>query len=65
MEINGIKVDKKYLSNLSMKFSQRIEKLEKKITKQTKAIMLVHALGNCTNMSLLMKIVKKYREKYD
>ena len=22
--------------------------------------MLVHALGNCTNMSLLMKIVKKY-----
>ena len=37
-----------------------LEKLEKKITKKTKAIMLVHALGNCTNMSLLMKIVKKY-----
>ncbi len=37
-----------------------LEKLEKKITKKTKAIMLIHALGNCTNMSLLMKIVKKY-----
>ena len=35
MEINGIKVDKKYLSNLSIKFSQRIEKLEKKIYKET------------------------------
>ena len=34
MEINGIKVDKKYLSNLSIKFSQRIEKLEKKYTKK-------------------------------
>ena len=27
-----------------------LEKIEKKITKKTKAIMLVHALGNCTNM---------------
>ena len=35
MEINGIKVDKKYLSDLSVKFSQRIEKLEKKIYKET------------------------------
>ncbi len=37
-----------------------LEKIQKKITKKTKAIMLVHALGNCTNMALLMKIVKKY-----
>ena len=37
-----------------------LEKIEKKITKKTKAIMLVHALGNCTNMPHLMKIVKKY-----
>ncbi len=37
-----------------------LEKLEKKITKKTKAIMLVHALGNCTNMSLLMKIIRRY-----
>ena len=35
MENNGIKVDKKYLSNLSVKFSKRIEDLEKKIYKQT------------------------------
>ena len=33
--------------------------LEKKITKRTKAIMLVHVLGNCTNMDELMKIKKK------
>ena len=37
-----------------------LAKLEKKITKKTKAIMLVHALGNCTNMSFLMKIIRKY-----
>ena len=35
MEINGIKVDKKYLSNLSIKFSQRIKKLEQKIYKES------------------------------
>ena len=37
-----------------------LEKIEKKITNKTKAIMLIHALGNSTNMSRLMKIVKKY-----
>ncbi len=35
METNGIKVDKKYLNDLSFQFSQRIEKLEKKIYKET------------------------------
>ena len=34
--------------------------LEKKITKKTKAIMAVHVLGNCTNISKLIKIKKKY-----
>jgi len=34
--------------------------LEKKITKKTKAIMAVHVLGNCTNMSKLIKIKNKY-----
>ncbi len=34
--------------------------LEKKITDKTKAIMLVHVLGNCTDMNGLIKIVKKY-----
>ena len=33
--------------------------LKKKITKKTKALMLVHALGNCTDMSELMNICKK------
>lgn len=34
--------------------------LESKITNKTKAIMLVHVLGNCTNMNELMKLVEKY-----
>ena len=37
-----------------------IKELEKKITNKTKAIMLVHALGNCTEMLLLSRIIKKY-----
>ena len=38
-----------------------LEKLQKKITKKTKAIMAVHVLGNCTNMDHLMKIKDKYQ----
>lgn len=34
--------------------------LEKKITPKTKALMLVHVLGNCTDMSELNKIIEKY-----
>ncbi len=34
--------------------------LEKKISKKTKAIILVHVLGNCTNMNQLMRIKRKY-----
>jgi CDP-4-dehydro-6-deoxyglucose reductase, E1 len=33
-----------------------IDKLKKKITPKTKAIMLVHALGNCTSMNKLKKL---------
>ena len=33
--------------------------LKKKITKKTKAIMLVHVLGNCIDMTQLIKTVKK------
>ncbi|MDA7606369.1 aminotransferase class I/II-fold pyridoxal phosphate-dependent enzyme, partial [Pelagibacteraceae bacterium] len=33
--------------------------LKKKINKKTKAILLVHVLGNCTDMEELMKIKKK------
>jgi len=36
-----------------------IEQLKKKITPNTKAIMLVHALGNCPVMSEIKKICKK------
>ncbi len=36
-----------------------IKDLIKKINKKTKALMLVHVLGNCTDMDLLMNILKK------
>ena len=36
-----------------------IKDLIKKISKKTKALMLVHVLGNSTNMSQLMKVLKK------
>tara|TARA_B100000886_G_scaffold280139_1_gene204222 strand:+ start:191 stop:1381 length:1191 start_codon:yes stop_codon:yes gene_type:complete len=36
------------------------DQIEKKITKRTRAILLVHVLGNSCNMSKLMKIKKKY-----
>ena len=34
--------------------------LERKITPKTKAIMLVHVLGNCTEMQSLMQLVNHY-----
>ena len=34
--------------------------LKKKITKKTKAIMLIHVLSNSTNMDKLLKLKKKY-----
>jgi CDP-6-deoxy-D-xylo-4-hexulose-3-dehydrase len=33
--------------------------LKKKISKKTKAILIVHVLGNCTDMTKLMHIIKK------
>jgi len=42
-------------------FNIDIENIEKKITKKTKAIMLVHVLGTSTNMTKLMQIAKKYK----
>ena len=36
-----------------------INDLKKKISKKTKALMLVHALGNCANMDQITKICKK------
>ena len=37
-----------------------LKKLEQAITKKTKAILIVHVLGNCVDMDLLMKIKNKY-----
>ena len=39
------------------------DKLEKKITKKTKAIMPVHLFGNPCNMSKILSIAKKYKLK--
>tara|TARA_B100001175_G_C19493084_1_gene633721 strand:+ start:781 stop:2034 length:1254 start_codon:yes stop_codon:yes gene_type:complete len=40
-------------------FNIDLKDLEKKITKKTKALMLIHVLGNSTNMEKLIKIIKK------
>ena len=40
-----------------------LKDLEKKISKKTKAIMLVHVLGNSTNMKKLKVITNKYKIK--
>lgn len=37
------------------------DQLEKKITKKTKAILLVHVLGNSCNMDKIMSLKKKYK----
>mgnify|MGYP001410401125 CR=1 FL=1 len=42
-------------------FNIDIDKIEEKITKRTKAIMIVHVLGTSANMVKLMKLVKKYK----
>ena len=40
-------------------FNISIKDLESKITKKTKAIMLVHVLGNSTNMKKLLSVLKR------
>ena len=37
-----------------------LDDLERKITPKTKALMLVHVLGNCCDMERLMEIVRKH-----
>ena len=40
-------------------FNIDIKKIKNKITKKTKALMLVHALGNCADMSKIVDVCKK------
>ena len=35
--------------------------LKKKISKKTKALLIVHVLGNCADMTKLMQIIKKHK----
>lgn len=44
----------------SFTFNISLNDLISKLSKKTKALMLVHVLGNSTNMDELMKIVNKY-----
>ena len=39
--------------------------VEEKITKKTKCLMLPHIYGLSNDMDKILKIVKKYREKYE
>ena len=41
-------------------FNLDLDKIEEKITKKTKAVMLVHVLGISTNMDRLKRIIKKH-----
>jgi CDP-6-deoxy-D-xylo-4-hexulose-3-dehydrase len=41
-------------------YNIRAEKIEKAITKKTKAIFIAHTLGNPADMDKILKIVKKY-----
>ena len=41
-------------------FNIDVSKIEKKITKKTKAIMLIHVLGTSTDMEKLISLAKKY-----
>ena len=54
---SGLKV--KFVDIETNSLNIDLKDLKKKITKKTKALMLVHALGNCTEMDKLTKICKK------
>ena len=54
---SGLKVKFVDIDKNSLNIS--INDLKKKITKKTKALMLVHAMGNCANMSEILKLCKK------
>ena len=54
---SGLKV--KFVDIDINSFNIDLKDLEKKITKKTKALMLVHALGNCADMNKLANICKK------
>ena len=41
-------------------FNINLDKIEKKITKKTKAIMVIHVLGTSANMGKLISLTKKY-----
>ncbi|MCM8816247.1 MAG: lipopolysaccharide biosynthesis protein RfbH [Candidatus Omnitrophica bacterium] len=42
-------------------YNIQVEKIEKAITKKTKAVFIAHTLGNPVDLDKIMKIVKKYK----
>lgn len=49
--------------DISDDLNMDVSKIESKITKKTKAIMVVHLFGQTTNMKKIMKLAKKYKLK--
>ena len=54
---SGLKV--KFVDIDSKTLNLDLDDFEKKITKKTKALMLVHAMGNCADMEKIVRICKK------
>ena len=54
---SGLKV--KFVDIDPKTLNLNIDDFEKKITKKTKALMLVHAMGNCADMEKIVRICKK------
>ena len=58
-KLNG--ADVKFVDCNKNNFNIDLDDLERKITKKTKCLMLIHVLGHCANMDQVMKIVKRYK----
>ena len=54
---SGLKV--KFIDIDPKTLNLNLNEFEKKITKKTKALMLVHAMGNCADMEKIVRICKK------
>lgn len=61
--INIIGAKSVFADVVSRTFNIRPSEIEKKITKRTRAILLVHLFGQMAEMSKIMKIAKKYKLK--
>jgi DNA polymerase-1 len=54
MEIEGIKVDNKFLNTLSLKFEKKIEKIQKEIFKISKKNLILHHPNNLVRLFIMI-----------